>query len=157
MTKATRRSLRSTADNTKSTTAIESTSRSISKTSTKRMVTKKVATPSAHSISDFKQMNGKTLYYVHRDNSEQSTGTWEYEETIEALDVINAFHDRVHSSTGYSAKGNNDLSTATLHAPSEDNEDMAQQQQQANGVECNSRSPKTTWPYFKNACHVTID
>lgn len=73
---------------------------------------------------------------MHRDDPGNSTGTWEYEETIESLDVLSAFHDRVHSSTGYSTKGNNDLSIATLSTTSEENIAAASDvTQQTNGAD----------------------
>ncbi|KAI8333682.1 ankyrin repeat-containing domain protein [Chlamydoabsidia padenii] len=117
MTKANRRSLRST-----STPVINTTTSPIKKPASQRSSIKKMTEKKpAKSIRDFKQLNGKTLYLVQRGELEQHEDTWETEDMIESLDILTTFNERVFTSTGYSTNGTNNISEASTSTTGEFN------------------------------------
>ncbi|KAI9264234.1 hypothetical protein BDA99DRAFT_51448 [Phascolomyces articulosus] len=66
------------------------------------------------SIRDFKKMEGKTYYLVHRTGTTATQDTWEPEQAIEALDILSAFRERVQTASGYTIDNATSSTTTTM-------------------------------------------
>ncbi|KAI9498385.1 ankyrin repeat-containing domain protein [Zychaea mexicana] len=63
------------------------------------------------SIRDFKKIEGQTYYLVHRTGSDPTQDTWEAEQTIESLEILGAFRERVQTASGYTIDFDNTVTT----------------------------------------------